>query len=111
MIMTKAKAAVKAKATVKAKPKAAAAKKTVTTAKPAVTKAKATNGVGSRAPTPQTEKAPSKASVAKVIFDQSYGKVKRADIINRLTSEANLTHNGAATYFQKMKKAIDTASA
>jgi len=52
------------------------------------------------ASTPQ----PSKASIARNIFEQHFGTLPRKDIIALFKSEAALTDNGSATYYQKFKK-------
>lgn len=53
---------------------------------------------------------PSKAKDAQKVFDRMYpkvltGKKARKDIIDALVEKVGLTANGAATYYQKMKKA------
>jgi len=53
---------------------------------------------------------PSKAGEAQKVFDKLYpkvldGKKTRKDIIDELVGKVGLTANGAATYYQKMKKA------
>ena len=50
----------------------------------------------------------SKASVAREIFALNFGKVARKDVIALFMSEAGLTKAGAATYYQKFKKAAES---
>lgn len=54
-------------------------------------------------PVVQEEKV-TKASLARSIFVEMYGKegVARKDIIGRFIKEAGLTEKGAATYYQNM---------
>jgi len=59
-------------------------------------------------------KGPSKADQAREIFAEQYplvleGKVARKDVIALFVSDADLTEKGAATYYQKFKKAADEA--
>lgn len=82
-----------------AKPKAKATKKKTAAKKKAPVKKVAAK-----------KKPPSKAGAAQKIFDRLYpkvldGKKKRKDVIDELVEKAGLTANGAATYYQKMKKA------
>lgn len=55
--------------------------------------------------------APSKADLARAIFNANYGVLARKDIIAKFISEAGLTKAGAGTYYQnftaKMKKAAE----
>jgi hypothetical protein len=46
-----------------------------------------------------------KADKARAIFAETYGQpgVARKDIIARFVAEAELSHSGAATYYQQMK--------
>ena len=50
----------------------------------------------------------SKASVARAIFAEDFGRVARKDVIARFMAEAGLTKAGAATYYQKFKKAAES---
>ena len=50
-------------------------------------------------------RASSKTKKAQGIFDKFYGKKTRAEIIEKFIGQAELTANGAATYYQKFKKA------
>ena len=76
------------------KPKAAPKKRSTRKAAPKKTAAKKA-----------TKKVTKKAKGEK-IFTKHFGKAgwTRAKIINKLVAEAGLTHNGAATYYQTMKK-------
>lgn len=51
------------------------------------------------------KRASSKTAKAQKIFDRFYGKKTRAEIIEKFVAQCDLTANGAATYYQKMKKA------
>lgn len=84
-----------------AKKKVAAKKKAPRTKPVYATKKKV---VAKKAP---AKKPVSKASKARKIFDRFYGKKARAEIIEKFVGQAGLTANGAATYYQKMKKAAD----
>lgn len=68
-------------------------------------------------PQPAKKAAPkktSKAAAAQVVFDSMYprvlaGTATRKSVIDELVAEVKLTANGAATYYQKMKKAAAAA--
>lgn len=49
-----------------------------------------------------------KAIVARKIFDEHYGTKPRKEILSLFVTQANLTEKGAATYYQRYKKATDT---
>jgi len=49
-----------------------------------------------------------KTSKAQKIFDQHFGSKARNEIIKMFMTDVGLTSNGAATYYQKMKKAAET---
>lgn len=90
-----------APAEVPAKPKRAAKKKVAAKKAPAKKTAAKKAPVKKKAAT----RANSKAAKAQTIFTKFYGKKTRAEIIEKFIAQAGLTANGAATYYQKMKKA------
>lgn len=53
----------------------------------------------------KTKRDNSKLAKAQNIFSADFGKKTRAEIIGKFIDDVGLTANGAATYYQKMKKA------
>jgi hypothetical protein len=94
-IEPKVKPAVKAKA----ERKSVAKKKTPAKKKPATKKKVAKKSA------PAKKKGSSKTDKAQKIFDRFYGRKTRAEIIEKFCAQCDLTANGAATYYQKFKKA------
>ena len=96
-------------------PVAAAAEKRA--AKPKAEKPKAVKPAAKPKAAPKktvAKKPVSKASLAQKVFDRLYpkvsaGKMSRKDVIGKLVADISLTPNGAATYYQKMKKVADAA--
>jgi outer membrane biosynthesis protein TonB len=91
------------------KPKATK-KKVAAKKKPATKKAPAKKPAAKKAPAKKAAAKKSKAAEAQKVFDRLYpkvleGKKARKDIIDALVDKVGLTANGAATYYQKMKKA------
>lgn len=76
---------------------------------------KTSGGSKSKAAKPAKKKEPSKADAARKVFTAMYpkvveGKKARKDVIGAFVEKAGLTPAGAATYYQKMKKAADAGS-
>lgn len=102
--MTEATAATKAKKKVPAKKKVSARKR-ATDKQNAGVKRQAAKRKATRPVAKKVARANSKAAQAQKIFNRLYGKKARAEIINKFIADAGLTANGAATYYQKFKKA------
>lgn len=94
-----------------AKPKSKATSKSGATKSTSTKKPGSKKSTSTKTKTPAAAKKPvSKAAEARKVFDRLYPKVldgskARKDVIAEFVTKANLTPAGAATYFQKFKKA------
>lgn len=92
---------------VKPEPKKAPAKKKAAKRagkKSVVKKTSTKKRVAKKAPA-RKSRAKSKSAKAQTIFAKFYGRKTRAEIIGKFVAQVKLTPNGAATYYQKFKKA------